>query len=274
MEFILSKAKGLRITANWDATENTRDPGCGASIATYVMDFMPLLTQTIVRSARLSNERSVWIQRPAPSVTSHATVLLLDGEYYLERMNAPASFDELQESGRISSITIIYVSHVDPSTRWKESFCNDDFATFVGEELVRWAIEHGCYNANLILGGLSLTGLAAAHAALFGPRVFNGVLCQSASFWWTDKRLIRDVLAKEHTPLRFRIVCGSQETAECVEHGPGLIQRSSQLASNREMRDALLAKGHEVSYEEFDGGHEISCWRSDLPISLAWLLKS
>ena len=238
---------------------------------------MSQVTLMNVRSVKLGNERTVWLQRPVFAAQSHATLVLLDGEYYVERMDAPELFAELVESRKIPPVSIIYVSHVNESTRWKESFCNDDFAGFIGEELVRWAARHDCYNSNLILGGLSLTGLAAAHAALFGPRMYTGVLCQSASFWWSDKRLVHDVLhdvlAKEHIPLRFRIVCGSQETAECVEHGSGLVQHSSQLVSNREMRDALLAKGHEVSYEEFDGGHEISCWLNDLPNSLTWLLS-
>jgi enterochelin esterase-like enzyme len=101
---------------------------------------------------------------------------------------------------------------------------------------------------------------------------FRGALCQSASFWWSENSLIRDVLMKAQRSLRLRISCGSQETAELVDHGHGIVQRSSQLASNRVMRDALSARRHH-SYEEFDGGHDLAAWRKDLPISLAALFS-
>ena len=35
-----------------------------------------------------------------------------------------------------------------------------------------------------------LTGLAAAHVPLVCPGRFTGILCQSASFWWSDNRLV------------------------------------------------------------------------------------
>ena len=113
-------------------------------------------------------------------------------------------------------------------------------------------------NLPTILGGLSLTDLGAAHAMLRSPDRFSGVLCQSGSFSWSDQRLVNEYRLRCPRTVRFRISCGSRETTEYVEHGPDLIQRTSQLASNRAMRDVLLNIGCEVSYEEFPGGHDIA----------------
>ena len=232
--------------------------------------------ESTLHSSLLNNERRIWLQRPAIEGPVKGIFILLDGEYYVERMEAPALVAQLQISNVMPPIAVIYVSHVDGQTRRIESFCNVDFARFVSEQLAPWSkdqCDQSNVNTRTFLGGLSLTGLAAAHAALVRPGAFSGVLCQSASFWWSDSRLIDDVQNGDHLQQQFRITCGLQETEEYFEHGPDLIQRSSQRAANRAMRDALLEKGHSVSYEEFEGGHDITSWKSDLPSSLMALLK-
>ncbi len=235
------------------------------------------ITESIIHSALLGNERRVWLQVPPDDHAAAAICILLDGEYYVERMDAPAVIDELQRSRRVPPFAVAYVSHVDHATRGKESTCNDRFARFVAEELAPW-VKRQCgpaaENLPTILGGLSLTGLAAAHAVLRSPDRFSGVLCQSGSFWWSDQRLVNECQVHSPRTVRFRISCGSRETTEYVEHGPDLIQRTSQLASNRAMRDVLRNIGCEVSYEEFPGGHDIASWRTDLPESLVALLAT
>jgi enterochelin esterase family protein len=44
------------------------------------------------------------------------------------------------------------------------------------------------------------------------------------------------------------------------------------LVPNRNLRDVLLAKGYEVHYQEFDGGHDGLSWRSTLADGLILLL--
>jgi hypothetical protein len=66
--------------------------------------------------------------------------------------------------------------------------------------------------------------------------------------------------------------CGQAETAEHVDHGPGLYQVRSQLAANRRMQEILLQAGYDVIYSEFEGGHNVRAWRADLPHGLKALL--
>ena len=44
------------------------------------------------------------------------------------------------------------------------------------------------------------------------------------------------------------------------------------LESNRHMRDVLLAKGYEVHYREFIGGHDYLSWRGLLADGLIALI--
>jgi enterochelin esterase-like enzyme len=36
------------------------------------------------------------------------------------------------------------------------------------------------------------------------------------------------------------------------------------VVENRRIRDVLLAKGYEVTYSEYNGGHDMVCWRGSL----------
>jgi enterochelin esterase-like enzyme len=36
------------------------------------------------------------------------------------------------------------------------------------------------------------------------------------------------------------------------------------VIANRHLRDVLLARGHPVTYVEFDGGHDFVCWQGAL----------
>lgn len=232
------------------------------------------ILQCECRSETLRNSRTVWVQRPSSAEIAGVCVFL-DGEYYIAQLRAAAIVDRLQRQESMPPFLVAYVSHIDFDIRWPESFCNPNFALFLSGELVPWLVaefevSRHCETA---IVGLSLTGLSAAHAALQHPGAFNRVLCQSGSFWWNESWLPSNLDEHPNSNAVFRVSVGSSETTEEVDHGKGLIQSESQLASNRRMRDALIAKGHRVSYHEFDGAHDVPSWRNDLPGSLTSLFE-
>jgi enterochelin esterase family protein len=47
---------------------------------------------------------------------------------------------------------------------------------------------------------------------------------------------------------------------------------SMQVAPNRHMRDALLAKGYALRYAEFDGGHSFLTWSGGMATGLVFLM--
>ena len=141
------------------------------------------MIETTLDSKSLDNQRSVWLQGGEPA---EALLILLDGEYYLEHVEAPAIIDRLVEAGEIPALRVAYVSHIDDTSggvRWSDCFCNERFAEFVVDELLPQVSADETFE-RVFVGGLSLTGLAAAHAALCYPDRFAGVLGQSPSFWW------------------------------------------------------------------------------------------
>jgi enterochelin esterase family protein len=58
-------------------------------------------------------------------------------------------------------------------------------------------------------------------------------------------------------------------TMEIRAHEPDII---SHLQSNRYMRDVLIAKGYDVTYHEYAGGHDYSWWRGLLADGLIALI--
>jgi len=218
-------------------------------------------------SSLLGNRRSLWVQTPRPGHRPPGLLLFLDGEHYLRDLGAVDVVQELRAAGAIPDLLSVYVSHIDYPTRWRESFCNLDFPRALADELLPWlrAEFDIAKEAPAVLVGLSLTGLAAAHAGLQRPGAFEAVACQSGSFWWEDGAFIHEVGQARASDVTFHLSVGSQETDEDVDHGDGLLQRESQLTANRRLRDSLRERGFACTYREFDGGHDAASFRRDLP---------
>ena len=45
----------------------------------------------------------------------------------------------------------------------------------------------------IVIAGLSLSGLAAAYTATRHPAVFRAAICQSPSFWWERGRFAEEL---------------------------------------------------------------------------------
>ena len=79
--------------------------------------------------------------------------------------------------------------------------------------------------------------------------------------------LVREFLATPKLPLRFYLTAGTFEIDR--DGGGGNI-----LESTRHLRDVLLAKGYDVRYHQFVGGHDGLSWRGALGDGLIALLGS
>jgi enterochelin esterase-like enzyme len=77
--------------------------------------------------------------------------------------------------------------------------------------------------------------------------------------------MVKEFLARRKLPLRFYLTAG---TFEVDTDGNG----GDILEGTRHLRDVLLAKGYEVHYEQFVGGHDGISWRGTLGNGLIALL--
>jgi len=78
-------------------------------------------------------------------------------------------------------------------------------------------------------------------------------------------RRAKQFIASPKQPLRFYLDAGSEEI-----DFPG--NGSSILLTSQNLRDVLLARGYDVHFQEFAGGHDYSSWRGTLADGLILLM--
>ncbi len=231
-------------------------------------------------SAILGNRRDIWVYLP-PSYDDRAEpyplVLLFDAQAYLDLVPTPTILDNLIAAGEIPPTVTVLIGN-SGKRRNKELPCNEDFATFLAEELIPWIRQE--YNvthesASSVIGGSSYGGLAASFFALRHPDLISNVLSQSGSYWWAPdldfespdpsvegEWLTRQYALSELPRLRFYLDVGWKEGGN-----------PSMLVVNRHFRNVLEARRHEVvRFHEFNGGHDYLIWRGTLADGLIALL--
>jgi enterochelin esterase family protein len=215
-------------------------------------------------TATLGGVHTVTAYRPADAPTEELpTLVVFDGYLAQMMMRVPTVLDNLIAAGRIPPVTALFV-HNRAERRERDLSPLPAMQTFVADELLPWArtawgIGSGA-GGNLVAGS-SRGGLVAAYLGLCRPDLFGAVIAQSGSFWWPTPdegepgMLIREAARMPDAGVRFYLEVGSMET------GPGPGGAPSQVTACREMRDALRANGHEVTYAEYTGGHDYVNWR-------------
>ncbi len=223
-----------------------------------------------ISGAPLNGTRRIWLQ---PSPGTSRCWIFLDAELYLDRIRAPVIVEQLLQDGRLPPTTFVYVSSVDAAARHRDYTCSDDCATFLIHALIPWIEQsQGRFN-EYYLGGLSLSGLAAAYTLCRYPGVFSGGLCQSPSAWWNDEWLTAAIASQPANPGRLWVSVGIHELQQGVSHPPtGLFQQTSQLDSVRRLVRQLESSSSQVHSHEYDGGHDPACWAAELPDALTWVL--
>ncbi len=202
---------------------------------------------------------------------AYPLIVTMAGGFYADMVEVTPTLDHLIAEARIPPVVAVVVS-----ATAEELQCSPEYARFLAEVLVPWA--RATYHATrkpeqTVIAGSSIGGLASACAAVNHPHVFGKVLSQSGSFWW--KRVYRsrdegdDLSDAEWLTRRLRTI---DRVPVDFYLEVGLMEFEGQLGTNRRLRDALMEKGYEVDYREFNGNHSYVNWRESFGEALVVLL--
>jgi len=222
-----------------------------------------------VRSERLGNERRVFTYTPAgydPAQT-YPLVVCFDGYAYTHDafVPLPTVLDNLIADRAIPPVVAVLPDSLDNETRMRELRRHEPFVEFLTAELLPWAHDRLSFAddpTKTVAAGSSLGGLAAAFCGLRRSDVFGLVLSQSGAF---QRGLPEDFARADRLPLRLYLDAGTLETTPFE-------QFAALYHANLHMRDVLIAKGYDVSFQAFPGGHDYFCWRETIADGLVALL--
>jgi enterochelin esterase family protein len=189
----------------------------------------------------------------------------------MDILGLPAMLNLLVAEGKIAPTLALFIDTPDR----QELLCDPAFASFIARQVVPWArltfpVSH--HPTRAVITGSSYGGLCATYLGLRLPHIFGGVLSQTGWFrWYPDddpehEWLARQFIDRPAQSVHFYLDVGSLETARMEDSGP------SQLVANRHMRDVLRAKGYEVIYREYSGGHDYSSLANPLFDALPLML--
>lgn len=219
-----------------------------------------------IHSEVLGNVRDVWVHEPASLDGSAPAglLVLLDGRVWMEHRPVAPTLDNLRADGLVPDLLTVLVDSLDWETRSRELTCHEPFLEFLAAELLprierRWPVAED--PGARVLDGLSYGGLTALFAGLRCPGVFGNVIAHSPSVWWSPDGdpepgwLIRQYEQHPRTPVRAYVEMGLNE-------GPAMVP------TGRRLRDVMTTKGYELTYAEYNGGHDVNCWRGGLADAL------
>lgn len=231
----------------------------------------------------LQNEREVWLYIHPDADTSRPVPLLVqfDGELANEVLRTPTVLDNLIAAGKLPPMAAVFVGNFD---RGEELPCNPDFVKMLKSELLPFVSRElgiELHAQQTVANGVSYGGLAAMYAGLTAPETFGLVASQSGSYWWKPQPMqINRVLGSTNhfcwlpqqvvdmpvSSIRIWMESGTLEGGISRDGIPSL------LDSNRHMKNVLRAKGFDVIFHEYLGGHDFAHWRNSQADALIHLL--
>jgi enterochelin esterase-like enzyme len=255
-------ATGLPITAT--AQQNTPRPSARPIVPAGKVE-----AHTVFDSS-YDRPRTVWVYTP-PGYEMRATggyplIVAFDGAEYRDTMPLPAVLDSLLAAGKAPAFVAVLVDNGEGPTRIADLGNAKRMADFLSRQLVPWVRQGWRVTSDprrVIVTGSSAGGLASAYVALLHPELFGNVWSQSGAFWRGAEAsnsapyewLTAQVAAWPHKSVRFVLDVGALEDHPTLGgSGPNF------LHANRRFRDALKAKGYDLTYTELPRGNHAPQW--------------
>jgi enterochelin esterase family protein len=208
------------------------------------------------------SRRTVWLYQP-PAAEPCPLLFVLDGQDYLRRAALPVLVENLIAERRIRPLALALVAN-HPTARGLEYNCSDNTLAFLATRVLPLAqaelnlLDPQTNPGGCGILGASMGGLMALYAGLRAPGLAGRVLSQSGAFRLAEHESVLWSLVQHLPvpPLRIWMEVGRFEWL---------------LDSNRKMHEALVGRGYEVAYQEYNTGHNFPSWRDHLASGLEHL---
>ena len=226
--------------------------------------------------------REVWVYTPpgydARATTPYPLIIAFDGAEYRDTMPLPFVLDTLLATKKAPAFVAVLIDNGESAVRIADLGNAHRMADFLAKQLVPWVQKGWRVTTDpkrAIVTGSSAGGLASAYVAFVHPELFGNVWSQSGAFWRGPEAsngepyewLTAQVKPAPRKPIRFVLDVGALEDHPTLG-GAGPNFRDA----NRRFRDALVAKGYDVTYTEVPGGnHAPQWWKTRLADGIALL---
>jgi enterochelin esterase-like enzyme len=222
------------------------------------------VTHHLVETWMLADEgqRDVYLYHP-PVSGKVPLLVVYDGNDYLERGKLNVIVDNLIHEKRIQPIAIAFLQNGDDH-RGVEYACSDATIMWLDNvilplarrrlNLLDVATQRGVYG---VLGA-SFGGLMSLYTGLRMPEIFGKVISQSGVFEseGRDFAIVDLIRHKQSREIKIWMDIGQYDLL---------------LEDNRRLQPILYENGYDVTYREFSGGHNYTCWRNEVWGGLEYL---
>jgi enterochelin esterase family protein len=219
------------------------------------------VTRHVVETWMLADDgqREVYLYRP-PVKEPVPLLIVYDGVDYLERAKLNVIVDNLIHEKRIQPIALAFLQN-GGDHRGVEYACADATIMWLDSIILPLARRHlnvldvkkqpGAYGVM----GASFGGLMSVYTGLRMPEIFGKVICQSGVFEsdGRDFAAVDLIRAEQGRNIKIWMDVGRFD---------------SLLEDNRRLQPILQERGYEVTYREFSGGHNYTCWQNEAGIAL------
>jgi enterochelin esterase family protein len=219
------------------------------------------VTHHIVNTWILADDgqREVYLYR-SPAKEPVPLLIVYDGVDYLERAKLNIIVDNLIHEKRIQPIAMAFLQN-GGDRRGVEYACSDATVMWLDNVILPLARKHlrlldvethrGAYGAL----GASFGGLMSVYTGLRMPEIFGKVISQSGVFESEGRNFAAVDLIRAGQ---------SRDVKIWMDVG----RFDSLLDDNRRMQPILHENGYDVTYREFSGGHNYTCWQNEVGIAL------
>jgi enterochelin esterase family protein len=219
------------------------------------------VTRHVVDTGLLADDgqREMYLYHP-PVKKPVPLLVVYDGADYLERAKFNLIVDNLIHEKRIQPIAMAFLQN-GGDHRAAEYACSDATIMWLDSVVLPLAHRHlklldvkthrGAYGVM----GASFGGLMSVYTGLRVPEIFGKVICQSGVFEsdGRDFAAVDLIRARQTRDIKIWMDVG------CFD---------SLLEDNRRLQPILQENGYNVTYREFSGGHNYTCWQNEAGIAL------